>query len=214
MFKEKFKGAFEKHRSGRIAYIWKLRQEMNMDREIFDQELKKLTVGQVIQTIGGDPSIMSEQEIKDSYLDSNNNLHIAIRWIEQPEQPKQQQSPVDFLLDNLDVVRSICAEYSTHAERWQDLKERLPGVETAMSLNTFKQLTPVILAVIQKLDNKPEPVKPPRKFMGWNIHQDNRGFIRMVRRVDGKKLKSVYVGKAWSEQKARDRIRKVTESSV
>lgn len=214
MFKEKFKGAFEKHKTGRHCYVWKIRRELNLSKAEFDKGLKKLITDQVVQVIGGDPSIMSEQEIKDSYLDSNNNLHIAIRWIEQPEQPKQQQSPVDFLLDNLDVVRSICAEYSTHAERWQDLKERLPGVENAMSLNTFKQLTPIILAVIQKLDNKPEPVKPPRKFMGWNIHQDNRGFIRMVRRVDGKKLKSVYVGKAWSEQKARERIRKVMESSV
>ena len=213
--KSEFKKAFEKHRFGRNAYIYKIRRELNLDRQTFDQELKNLIVNQTVQTIGGDPSVMTEQEVKDSFQDNKNNLHIAIRWIEQEQTPEPEQikPPTDFLMDNLDVIKDICRKYSTHAERWEAINQRLPEIKSVMSLNTFKQQTPIILAVIQKMDNIPQVEQvqsdPPEKFKGWNVHRDKKGFIRIVKRIDGKQLKSVYIGKYWNEQKANEKIEKI-----
>ena len=214
--KAEFKKAFEKHKTGRNAYIWKIRRELNLDRQTFDQELKTLIVNQAIQTIGGDPSIMDADQVKDSYQDSNNNLHVALRWIDQDQTPEQKaepdqiKPPTEFLMDSLDVIKDIYRKYSTHAERWQAIKKRLPEINSIMSLNTFKQQVPIILAVIQKMDNMPQqsdpPADPPKKYRGWNVHQDKKGFIRIVRRTDGKNLKSIYIGKAWDPGKADQKI--------
>ena len=211
--KSEFKKAFDKHRSGRNCYIYKIRQALSLDRATFDNELKKLIVNQTVQTIGGDPSIMDADQVKDSYQDSNNNLHIALRWIDQEQTPEQVQPPTDFLMDNLDAIKEISRKYSTHAERWEAINQRLPEIEKVMSLNTFKQQVPIILAVIQKMDNIPQVEQvhadPPEKFKGWNVHQDKKGFIRLIKRVDGKRLKSLYIGKYWNEQKANEKVEQV-----
>lgn len=89
---------------------------------------------------------------------------------------------------------------------WQAICQRLPIIEKVMSLNTFKQQVPIILDVIQKMDNMPQQYDPPKKFRGWNVHKDRKGFIRIVKRVDGKSLKSIYIGKTWDPGKADQKI--------
>lgn len=76
-----FKAAYDAVSPGaRYVRIHRVRQHLNWPRERFDQVLRKLSTDYTIALHGGDPSIMTEQEIKDSYMDENNLLCITLTW--------------------------------------------------------------------------------------------------------------------------------------
>lgn len=226
--KEQIKKAFEKHKKGRNCYIWKIRRELGASRDKFDQAIRELIVNQTVQAIGGDPSSMTEEQVKDSYQDRQGNLFPSIRWLKTDPEPKAKKSvpedklvatskPVvektqtdpaatEYLVVNIETIKKVCQENEGHQKRWNLVRKLLPNIESVMDFATFKQQIPIVLSVIQSFDNKPK-VKPPKKFMGWNVHEDKRGYVRLVRRIDGKKLKSLYVGKGWNEAKAVEKIR-------
>lgn len=231
--KELIKRAFEKHKSGRNCYSWKIRRELGMDRTAFDKALQELIVSRAVQVIGGDPSIMTPKQIEDSYKDRQGNLFPSVRWLEadpeakakrgrkkskpkesplathKPETPepvKPDPDATNYLVANMETIKAVCQKTVDPQKRWNAAPKLLPGLEAAMDFTTFKQQTPMLLAVIYAIDNKPK-VMPPKKFMGWNVHEDKRGYVCLVRRIDGKTLKSIYVGKGWDEAKATMKIR-------
>ena len=51
-----------------------------------------------------------------------------------------------------------------------------------------------------------ESVDPPKSFNGWSAQTDKKGYIRLYRKLDGK-LVCVYVGKRWSDELAREKLR-------
>jgi hypothetical protein len=75
-----------------------------------------------------------------------------------------------------------------------------------MSRNTFRTITPVVLATAARL--APEAPPAPRTFRFWTVGRDRGGLIRLHRKFSGK-LKSVYIGKVWDEAKARERTEAV-----
>lgn len=76
-----FKAAYDAVSPGaRYIRIHRVRQHLNWPRERFDQVLRELSTDYIIALHGGDPSIMTEQEIKDSYMDENNLLCITLTW--------------------------------------------------------------------------------------------------------------------------------------
>jgi hypothetical protein len=230
--KEQIKKAFEKHKQGRNCYIWKIRRELGASRDKFNQAIRELIVSQTVQVIGGDPSSMTSDQVEDSYQDWQGNLFPSIRWLRTEPEPKAKKSaPADnlvetsksvaektqtnpaateYLVANIETIKEVCQKNEGHQKRWNLVRKHLPNIESIMNFATFKQQIPIILAVIQSFDNKPK-LKPPKKFMGWNVHEDKRGYVRLVRRIDGKKLKSLYVGKGWNEAKALEKIRSLEQ---
>lgn len=70
-----FRAAYDKIGNGRgFVRIHKIREQLNWSREQFEKVLKSLIHDLTIELHGGDPSIMSEQEIDDSYIDPRTNF--------------------------------------------------------------------------------------------------------------------------------------------
>ncbi|MCP4108719.1 MAG: hypothetical protein GY749_24760 [Desulfobacteraceae bacterium] len=76
-----FRTAYNKiSRGNGIIRIHRIREFLNWSKERFDITLKDLMSDYTIELHGGDPSIMTEQEIKDSYTDENGVLYINMTW--------------------------------------------------------------------------------------------------------------------------------------
>lgn len=76
-----FKAAYEAEgRGARYVRIHRVRQRLAWPRERFDRLLAELRGEYTIDLHGGDPSLMSETEIADSYIDENNLLHLTLTW--------------------------------------------------------------------------------------------------------------------------------------
>ncbi len=86
---------------------------------------------------------MDADQARDSYQDSKNNLHVAIRWIPREQAPEQKpesgqlKPPTEFLMDNLGVLKEICRKYSTHAER---MASNLSAITYNRKGNVFKHV--------------------------------------------------------------------------
>jgi len=80
-----FKAAYEKVGQGRrLVYIHQIREHLNWQRERFDRVLRELRSNYTIQLQGGDPSVMTEEEIRNSFADERGNLHISLSWRKKP----------------------------------------------------------------------------------------------------------------------------------
>ncbi|GEM_PF-1968823 len=64
----------------RLVYIYQVRQHLNWPRDRFDQQIRKLRGEYEIQLHGGDPSVMTEDQVKDSFMDEKGILHISVSW--------------------------------------------------------------------------------------------------------------------------------------
>ena len=79
--KEKLKQAYLDIGNGRpFVMIHEIRERLNMDRQTFDATLKSLARSGEIELTGGDPSSMTDQQIKDSYIDDLGHDLYSICW--------------------------------------------------------------------------------------------------------------------------------------
>ncbi|MCI0526980.1 MAG: hypothetical protein L0Y56_05930, partial [Nitrospira sp.] len=60
--------------------IHRIRELLNWTRERFDRVLMDLMADYIIELHGGDPSILTEQEIRNSFMDENGMLYITLTW--------------------------------------------------------------------------------------------------------------------------------------
>jgi len=78
-----FHKAYETVGSGRrFVRIHLIREHLQWPRERFDRILAELRRNFEVQLHGGDPSSMTETEIRDSYKDEQGRLYIALTWSE------------------------------------------------------------------------------------------------------------------------------------
>ena len=76
-----FKKAFDELNKGKIyVRISDMRRKLGWSREKFDTTLEQLRDNATIQLHAGDTSTMDESEVRDSYVDENNFLHITVTW--------------------------------------------------------------------------------------------------------------------------------------
>lgn len=91
----------------------------------------------------------------------------------------------------------------------------------AIPFNTFKVHFPgfiVLMGLIQAeqsarkevIEMPAETIEAPKNFNGWTIQTGKDGFIRLYKSFQGR-VKSLYIGKAWDEQKALSKIAGVTK---
>lgn len=64
----------------RMVYLYMVRRNLNWSRERFDTLIRKLRSEYRIQLHGGDPSIMTENQVRDSFMDERGVLHISVSW--------------------------------------------------------------------------------------------------------------------------------------
>jgi hypothetical protein len=64
----------------RMVYIYMIRRNLKWSRERFDALIRKLRTDYRIQLHGGDPSVMTENQVRDSFLDERGVLHISVSW--------------------------------------------------------------------------------------------------------------------------------------
>jgi hypothetical protein len=78
---QKMKAAYDHVGSGRsFVRIHAMRDYLNWPRERFDQTLEQLTKKLIIQLHFGDPSILTEKQLTDSYVDDEGQVCITITW--------------------------------------------------------------------------------------------------------------------------------------
>ncbi len=76
-----FRQAYETAGSGRrFVRIHRIREHLQWPRERFDRVLAELRRSFEVQLHGGDPSSMTEAEVRDSYRDEQGRLYIALTW--------------------------------------------------------------------------------------------------------------------------------------
>lgn len=76
-----FKQAYDQIGKGRgFVRIHRLREALNWPRDRFDELLTDLMADYVIELHGGDPSVMSEGQIRDSFVDDTGVLYITLTW--------------------------------------------------------------------------------------------------------------------------------------
>ena len=74
-----FKAAYNRIGKGRgFVRIHRMRDFLKWDREKFDRVLTALLADYAVEIHRGDPSVMTEKEIRDSYTDENGTLHITL----------------------------------------------------------------------------------------------------------------------------------------
>jgi hypothetical protein len=75
------RAAYEHVGQGRnFVRIHRLRQYLQWPRERFDQALQDLMAAYTVELHGGDPSLLSETDLRDSYLGANGMLYITLSW--------------------------------------------------------------------------------------------------------------------------------------
>lgn len=76
-----FQAAYEKVRNGRdTVRIHKMREYLNWPIALFDTTLAKLRADYAIDLHLGDPSRLSTDEVKSSYIDPHGMLYIGLSW--------------------------------------------------------------------------------------------------------------------------------------
>jgi|GEM_PF-1219742 len=76
-----FKEAYDRIGKGRgFVRIHRIRTALNWADETFDRLLKDLMAAYVIELHGGDPSTLSENEIRQSFVDDGGTLYITMSW--------------------------------------------------------------------------------------------------------------------------------------
>jgi len=63
--------------------IYQLREKLQWSREHFDNLLNTLRRKHRIQLQGGDPSQLTESQIRDSFVDEKGRLRLTISWRDQ-----------------------------------------------------------------------------------------------------------------------------------
>jgi hypothetical protein len=64
----------------RMVYLYMVRRYLKWSRERFDTLVRKLREEYRIQLHGGDPSVMTEDQVRDSFMDERGVLHISVSW--------------------------------------------------------------------------------------------------------------------------------------
>jgi len=78
---EVFKAALNSSGQGRrMVYIYLVRRHLKWSRERFDAMIRKLRAEYRIQLHGGDPSVMTEDQVRDSFMDERGILYISASW--------------------------------------------------------------------------------------------------------------------------------------
>lgn len=81
--KTTFENAFKTVGRGKqFVRIHQIRGYLNWDDERFDAVLEKLKSEFSIQLHAGDPSLLTEEELRDSYRDKKGRLRITINWVD------------------------------------------------------------------------------------------------------------------------------------
>ena len=76
-----FKDAYDRIGKGRgFVRIHRVREALRWPPETFDGLLRDLMAAYVIELHGGDPSALSENEIRKSFVDENGTLYITLSW--------------------------------------------------------------------------------------------------------------------------------------
>jgi hypothetical protein len=60
--------------------LHRIREALGWSREEFDRVLKTLVAGYHIELHGGDPSVLSAEEVADSYQDARGALYLTVSW--------------------------------------------------------------------------------------------------------------------------------------
>ena len=69
---------------GDFVRIHRLREAIGWPREQFDQALMTLMADYTVELHGGDPSILTAAELRDSFTDAHGALYITMSWRGQP----------------------------------------------------------------------------------------------------------------------------------
>jgi len=78
---QKMKAAYDHVGGGQsFVRIHAMRAYLNWPRDLFDQTLEQLTRELVIQLHFGDPSVLTEKQLEDSYVDDDGQVCITITW--------------------------------------------------------------------------------------------------------------------------------------
>ena len=76
-----FHTAYEATGQGRsFVRIHRLRDALPWPRARFDWVLRNLLADYTIELHGGDPSVMTEEELRHSFTDADGTLYIALSW--------------------------------------------------------------------------------------------------------------------------------------
>jgi hypothetical protein len=76
-----FKQAYSRVGKGRsFVPIHQIREYLRWPRERFDRVLTELMADYAVELHGGDPSTMTEAEIKNSFMDESGMLYITLSW--------------------------------------------------------------------------------------------------------------------------------------
>jgi hypothetical protein len=118
-------------------------------------------------------------------------------------------TPAQIILDHLEEVRAAFSEAPAQTAAWAILERTCPDLTARMAFNSFKVIAPAVMATAARLAPPTLPPEPaPGNFMGWTVSHDRGGRLRYHRRLGGS-LRSIYVGKLWDPEKARQRIEAV-----
>ncbi len=76
-----FKTAYDFVSKGqRLVYIHHIRKQLDWPQYRFDSVLADLRKDCAVELHGGDPSVMTEKEIQDSFMDEKGMLYISVSW--------------------------------------------------------------------------------------------------------------------------------------
>lgn len=79
-----FKNAFDQVKEDRhFVPIHKVRNLLNWDYQRFDKVLSNLAKEGYVYLSGGDPGLLDEVEIKNSYFDHKNRLRLVMQWVKE-----------------------------------------------------------------------------------------------------------------------------------
>ncbi len=118
-----------------------------------------------------------------------------------------EKSPVDFLLENREVVTAAyLAAKRSPKKTWDALAESLPSITRAMTFNSFKTFVRPFVQISEKLAPAETASQDHIKNLnGWTVHKGSDGYFRAHRKVDNIGF-SVYIGKIFDPDKARAKI--------
>jgi hypothetical protein len=81
--KKQFKDAYDIAGGGRpYVYIHKIRKQLNWADSDFDTVLQEFAKQQILELQGGNPAILSKQDIEQSFYDKMGYLRITVTWRE------------------------------------------------------------------------------------------------------------------------------------
>jgi len=139
-------------------------------------------------------------------------------------------SPFQILMKNRSVILAIYERQGSIRQTHNESMKVIPEIKE-IKYNTFKQYMPRLIEIakqleeetqglvlqkeeleqaLQDLKNKSDQsdIPPGEKIKvdGWNVVKGKDGYFRANRKIKGKVV-SVYLGKKFNEEKAREKIR-------